>query len=302
MNRLIIFCAAALLLCTNYTIAAGTWTALNKPGANETQIRAINGNNIVGRYSIGNVWHGFIYNGGTWTTLDMPGAGGSTYVYGISGSNIAGNYNDASSRSHGFIYNMTAGNWTTVDKPGAAGTAIYGIEGNNLVGWDYESAGHGFLYNGTTWTTLDNPNAAGWDTNINGISGNNIVGSYDRPTARNQGFIYNTTSGWTPLNMAGARGTSPQAINGDNIGGYYWDEDGALMHGFLYNGGTWTILDMPGAMWTCVYGINGNSLVGAYYDAAQHQHGFIYTIPEPATLLLLCLGAVMFRRSEKCER
>jgi hypothetical protein len=53
---------------------------------------------------------------------------------------------------------------------------------------------------------------------------------------------------------------------------------------------------MPGAKWTWIDGINGSNLVGGYIDSSGNTHGFLYTIPEPATLLLLGLGAVMLRR------
>jgi hypothetical protein len=55
-----------------------------------------------------------------------------------------------------------AGTWKTLDKPGATSTAIYGIQGNNLVG-SYD--GHGFLYDGINWTILD-ISGASWKDNL----------------------------------------------------------------------------------------------------------------------------------------
>jgi len=60
--------------------------------------------------------------------------------------------------------------------------------------------------------------------------------------------------------------------------------------------GTWTTLDYPGAYQTVARGISGDSIVGIYNDGSgSPSHGFIYEIPEPATLLLLGFGAVRLR-------
>jgi hypothetical protein len=66
----------------------------------------------------------------TWTTLDYPGAQ-ETYLYGISGSNIVGDYGDDNG-AHGFLFDGTG--WTRLICPGAAYTYASGISGNNIVG------------------------------------------------------------------------------------------------------------------------------------------------------------------------
>ena len=122
-----------------------------------------------------------------------------------------------------------------------------------------------------------------------------MVGYYGASGNHSHGFTYDGTT-WTALDVSGAYSTLPLDIDGDNIVGTYSDPYGNIMHGFLYNKGTWTTLDMPGALWTCIYGISGNTLVGMYHDASYTEHGFIYTIPEPATLLLLGLGGLLLRK------
>ncbi|MHC4745660.1 MAG: PEP-CTERM sorting domain-containing protein [Planctomycetota bacterium] len=84
-------------------------------------------------------------------------------------------------------------------------------------------------------------------------------------------------------------------VDGDNI---VCNPDGRTGHGYLYDGATWTRLAFPGTEISRVYDIDGDNIVGGYRDASGTGHGFIYTIPEPTTLLLLALGgfALLHRR------
>ena len=212
------------------------------------------------------------------TAIDVPGAR-FTEAYGISGTNIVGDYIDASDNYHGFLYNVSTHVYTTIDMPGVgiSFTGAYGIDGNNIVG-EYDDAGgiHGFLYNGSTYTTIDIPDAM--DTYALGIDGNNIVGDYSRGYFTGErGLLYNGNT-YTKLNVAGAMDTCASGISGSNIVGFYsnyrhWP------HGFVYNGKTCGRLDVPGAMWTEALGIDGNNIVGAYQDA-NGNHGFLVTLPD----------------------
>lgn len=49
---------------------------------------------------------------------------------------------------------------------------------------------------------------------------------------------------------------------------------------------------------SALMGIDGSNIVGGYGDSTG-SHGFLYAIPEPATLLLLGLGAAMVRRKHR---
>jgi len=278
MKKLIVILAAVVLF--GGFARAGTWTTLDVPGAIQTRIRDIDGGNLVGYYlDNSGLRHGFIRSGTTWTTLDVPGAS-YTYAYSIDGSNIVGYYQDASLHSYGFLYNVTAQSWTDIPITGL------GIDGDNIVGDNQ-------IYNMATQTTttLNRPGASG--TTIYGISGNNVVGHSDPPPESigyNGGFLYNGTT-WTTLQAPGEPApvdTWVTDIDGGNIVGYYrvWGD-----HGFLYNGTKWTILDAPGATFTKIWGIDGYILVGSYQDGAGIDHGFVYEIPEPASVLLFIVGA-----------
>ena len=248
----------------------------------------------------------------TYSTLDFPPALGTTYARGIQGTDVVGNYLDASGLGHGFLYNGSA--WITLDDPLAPpgygypfGTFAQATSGTNTVGYYYDAnkVGHGFSYNGSVWTTLDVP-AAGTDfeqgTYACSISGGNIVGSYLDRGNNLHGFLYNGTT-WITLDdpLAGSgrfQGTIAQGIAGSNIVGCYADTNNKI-HGFLYDGSTWTTLDDPQALelvpegdptgdpfavspfgsptyGTTARGISGSNIVGYYYDTNGVGHGFLY--------------------------
>ena len=165
-----------------------------------TMATGIDGSNVVGFYlNSGNAAdlsrHGFLYNGVSYTDLTDPfssGTNGSagTRAFGISGSNVVGDYTDISGNYHGFLYNGST--YVTLDDPnGIVATHAFGINGSNIVGSYTDSTQHihGFLYNGTSYTTLDDPSVnSGGSTEITGISGSTIVGYYSDSTGYH-GFI-----------------------------------------------------------------------------------------------------------------
>jgi hypothetical protein len=106
-----------------------------------------------------------------------------------------------------------------------------------------------------------------------------------------ESFVYNGSL--TILNKPGALFTEATGIDGGNIvGDYYIGAE--YYHGFLYDGSSWSTLDAPWATHTFPKGISGDKIVGYYVDAVDGStHGFVYTIPEPATLFLLGLGALI---------
>ena len=175
-------------------------------------------------------------------------------------------------------------------------TAIMDMEGGNLVGYynDNDNNYHGFIYNGK-WTALDYPGAT--STYVQGICGNNIVGRY-YSNHRTHGFLYNGTT-WTTIDVPGAEGiTYVTDIDGSNIIGYYYISP-QVARGFLYNGINWTTFEKNDAVVTFPHGIEGNTIVGWYRDYSDDIHGFKYEIPEPASAILLILGAGLIKYRRK---
>jgi hypothetical protein len=291
MKKLIAICAVAILFVTGYTKADSTWATIDIPGASFTEVKGIDdtGTNVAGVCIPKNGgFHGYLYNrtSQTCTILDYPGSSGGQILR-SKGNNLVGIYYDSANNTHGFYYDGIQ--WATLDKPGATATYVTSINGSNLVGSyiDNSRNSHGFIYdlNNQTWTTLDVPGLG--STGLCDIQGNTIVGA-----AGGIGYLYNlTTQTWT--SMPQTQGV--YGINGTNIVG-----ESRTGNGYIYNLITqeWTLLTAPGSSSTDAYDINGDYVIGTYYDASGYSHGFVYTIPEPATLLLLGIGGLVLKRKQ----
>ncbi len=295
----------AALFCFTESVQAISWTSLDFPSARQTYITGIDGGTIVGYYSnyeyssYGHVVdpHGFVYDGQTWTTFDCPGLVSHTLIYhtmieGIENGNIVGSCLARSSEK-GFIYDGQT--WTLLNFPGARNTYIQGIDRSNIAGYYTDESGyHGFVYDGTTWDTLLYP----WTgyTSIADISGDNVA-IYDY--INRDGVIYNLNSQiWSSIEFPGAENTIICAIDGSNIVGAYGEGESCQNY-FLYNGSSWTTLDFSSIQKPDIYlsitDMDGDNIVGFCFDASG-VHGFIATIPEPATIIFLTFGGLMLRK------
>jgi hypothetical protein len=101
----------------------GNMSLLNYPNSGDTALHDIDGNKIVGDYSIttGNwLTLGLLYDGSSWTTLQMPDSI-HTGARGIDGNTIVGEYADQNNVYHGFIL--------TVPEPSAVSLLAVGLGG-----------------------------------------------------------------------------------------------------------------------------------------------------------------------------
>jgi hypothetical protein len=293
------------IICLIFSQAAcvvygyGSFETIQYPGATHTEAVGINGNIVVGRYwDAVQLQHGFLYDGITFTTLDFPGSPVTT-VYDLSDNRIVGGYLD-SLGARGFLYEN--GVFTTINPPGtsnlyANGSGVKGIDGSKIIGF-YNSDGggsaliHGYVYDGTTYTTIDYPGGSG--SIAEDIEGNRIVGSY---SGFQHGYYYDGTNFATiddPL--AGSLGTRATGIAGNTIVGYYYATPSSES-GFIYQEGSYATFNVPSSLgrFTQIEGISGKTIVGSYQDSLGHYHGFVATIPEPSTCLLLVLAsAILF--------
>jgi hypothetical protein len=305
--KLVSFLVAVVLMSAAENLFAMTITTFNYPSAPWTTLEAVSGNNVVGYYLDSNVNDppfNFVYNGSTFTPISGPSGFRQNYAEGIYGNTIVGlsyPFPDAGIQVQGFLYN---GSGYTLFQDPLGSTYARAISGSNIVGFLQSSSDgsfHGFLYNGSTYTTIDDP-LSNDQRGLTGIDGNNVVGIYVNAAGTPRSFLYNGST-FTPIDdPLGVNGTEAQGISGNNIVGYYLDALNQY-HGFLYNGSTYTTIDDPFAGYgnaantaeyadgSRLFGISGDTIVGNYFDASTNLHGFIVTIPEPSSILLLALGA-----------
>lgn len=209
------------------------------------------------------------------TTLDVPGAV-QTFAFGISGSNVVGQYIDSSNQEHGFLFNGST--YSTLDDPlGAQGTSANSISGTNVVGSYFDAAGkpHGFLYNGSSFTTLDDPLGSN-GTQALGVSGSNVVGSYVDSSLATHGFLYDGST-YTTLDAPGASATVAHGIDGTLVVGF--SVISGVTRGMIYSIGVGfspSVL-LSGTTATYFWDVSGADKVGQYRTPANVYHGFLRT-------------------------
>ncbi|MGA1979442.1 MAG: PEP-CTERM sorting domain-containing protein [Sedimentisphaerales bacterium] len=304
MKKLITICAVIVLFGTGYAWA-GTWTTIpDIPGQAWMTPEEVSGGTVVGSWCDSLSYHGFVYDGGSLSSFDYPGyspPGWSTCFYGVQGNTVVGAHGITGWTYDGLMYNISTQTWTNIVSPfpGFPDLGLFGIDGDKLVGnvWD-GIQGYGqmraVLYDGASWSIIQPPGSP--QAGAKDISGNTVVGCYNDGNWKLHGFIYDGTN-YTTVDWPGAISTDLEGISGSSMVGICVDASG-LAHGLLYDGTAWTTLDMPGATSTQFFGIDGSTVVGNYQDASG-MHGLIYTIPEPATLLLLGFGGLALLRNRK---
>ncbi|GAB4071956.1 autotransporter domain-containing protein [Ancylobacter sonchi] len=229
----------------------------------------------------------------TYQTLNFGSYG--TFLTGIRGDNIVGNYTiPGAGETGGLYYNIATQTWSAMPEasanganfPGAIGSSPYGPNFGNpggilrVVG-SYQTAASApydlsYLYDaaqapGQQITTLIYPGEDTLYTIAHSTFGNRVIGNYDTRLATGNAFIYDIDTGtYTTNNIPGAISTTAYGIYGDKIAGGYGQikvGDGIhAEHGYIYDlaTGTYTTYDHPGAVATHFEGITSGGRSGEY--------------------------------------
>ncbi len=254
-------------------------------------------------------------------TLDFGTSG--TFLTGIRGDNIVGNYViPGTSQTGGLYYNIASGTWAPMPEatanganyPGAIGSSPYGPNFGSPAGilrvvgsyqtsesapYDYSYLYDGAAASGKTLTNLIYPSSDAQTlfTIAHSTFGNQVVGNYDTELKTGNAFIYNINTGtYTTNNIPGAVSTTAYGIYGDKIaGGYAKAEIGGGIgpeHGYIYDQttGTYETYDHPGAIVTHFEGITGAGRSDEYNLVANwvSADGAIH----PAVMHIDALGRV----------
>lgn len=227
----------------------------------------------------------------TFTAIDAPGAVHGTYLYGMSGSEVAGTYWDGNNSSHGFV--LANGTFESINDPLAGtgylqGTNVSGISGSTVFGnyIDANNVQHGFTYDAGLFTSYDASGAganSNQGTTIAAIDGGSYAGSY-KSAAGTFGFVSSAdnTNFTTLSDPAAPNNTYVLGLVGNTVVGSYVDANN-IRHGFVFDKGTstYTTIDDPSAGKGTLQGTIARSILGAdfygtFIDAQSIAHGFVY--------------------------
>src|SRR5437870_12677301 len=160
---------AGTLLVVGLTVPLGTALAGSKhhlrfksvdvdlPSVTLTQALGINAEgDIVGRYQVGSVGHGFLLSEGTFTTIDYPGGiSGTTQAHGINPEGVVvGLYTGHGTIVGGDAFRTRAylrdasGNFTAIDFPGAENTFAIKVSPTGQAVGCYHHQGSDFAASG----------------------------------------------------------------------------------------------------------------------------------------------------------
>ncbi|PYU59236.1 MAG: hypothetical protein DMG55_14150 [Acidobacteria bacterium] len=130
---------------------------MDLPSVILTQALSINDEgDIVGRYQVGSVGHGFLLSDGTFTTIDYPGGiSGTTQAHGINPEGVVvGLYTGHGTIVGGDAFRTRAylrdasGNFTAIDFPGAENTFAIKVSPTGQVVGCYHHQGSDFAVSG----------------------------------------------------------------------------------------------------------------------------------------------------------
>jgi subtilase-type serine protease len=252
-----------------------------------------------------------------YVTLNYGGSG--TFLTGIRGNNIVGNYVIAGTgETGGLLYNMSTATWAPFPEatanganfPAAIGSSPYGPGFGSQFGilrtvgsyetqtsspydlsYLYDAATAGAKANLTTLVYPSTPSAPTLFTIAHSTFGNQVVGNYDTSLATGNAFLYTINTGaYQKINLPGISSTA-YGIWGNMIAGGYTPPGLGFERGYIYNEdtGTWTTYNHPGAVITHFEGITGAGRQGAYNLVADWvgidgvQHGSVLHISATGT-------------------
>jgi hypothetical protein len=261
---------------TNYS-----FSTLSVPAGGTTGYAAgisSNGKLTAGGYYTSTEDNGLVYDSGQQKVLAYPGAA-QTNLNGVNDSGeVVGNYGQSTSTLQGFVYKN--GTYKPFKTSAETSNAISVNDSGAIVG-SYTPDGGTYvsvLIVGGKHTVIQNGTYATFATGIN--SSGEIVGTYENEVFN--GFT-DVNGTFTTIQVPGAAGTYPQAINDSGvIAGFYGDAQGET-HGFVLNNGQYTTVDYPGATYTQIFGIDDAGDLTGFYESgpcplSSQACGFLATV------------------------
>jgi probable HAF family extracellular repeat protein len=283
------------------------------------------GSLIVGttHWNGGSVAFRWVRDGNAWFGLNTPLAGSEAYGISADGRVMVGYGNDYSqypSFTEAFRWEESTGMAFLGDLPGGPVQSYgWGISGNGavVVGRSMSTAGDEAF----RWTASEGMKGLGdlptgqffSEANATSQDGSVVVG-YGMTATRQEAFRWTAQTGMDGLGdfVGGGNHSVANALSADgsiivghgSIGpdweSFIWDERERMrkIKDILVDAGLnltgWTLAEASGIS------ADGMTVVGWGYDPSGNIEGWVATLPEPATLLLLALGGlVVLRRRDR---
>jgi probable HAF family extracellular repeat protein len=269
-------------------LARYNFTAVNYPGASNTQIFAVNnaGQYVGAFYDAQLNGHAMYFDGKALRALDPKGVIGTapnSFAFSLNNrGDIAGSYTDPSGGFHGYVYNH--GKITAIEFPGGFDTQAFGVNDlGQVIGVfnDSKKAPHAFLLRHGTYKKIDLPH--GLQTVPFSINNSTeIVGEFiNLRNTTGHGYLQLKNGKFTLYDAPHAAPDSTYLISINNLNqivGFYNDRAGRF-HNFLLAHKKLTELTVPGsfkASFASFQTINDSGeIVGYYNDAQKVSHGFV---------------------------
>lgn len=254
---------------------------IDYPGSPKTAVFGINPEGtIVGRYSAGGTWHGFMLQDGAYSEIYYPGST-STTAYAINArGDVAGIFTDSNSKTHAFVY--AEGEFTEITIAGQQNVYAYDISDSGVVVGGYGNVSTrqpwtNFIWRDGNHAPLTLP-AVAWAEALGINDRGDIVGHFVRAgdnTNHMIGFLLSKGSfaewDYPEANaMACFQGIGDA---GDVVGHV---QLATIVYGTIWRKGQFTAtLRVPGASGTYPHDMTPNGIVAGYFMVAGSPHGFI---------------------------
>lgn len=216
---------------------------------------------------------------GTWVPINNPFGSSTVTLFGINDNDIVtGEYLDNSGFQHGFVGPFDGSAYVSFDDPDGATQPrgisdknwITGFDTGSLAQWERNPAG-----TLQSITKGGNPVTGG----VGGINKSGVfIGGYTNARGIGVAAIGKKYKYTSKIKIK--RGYAGRAIDdAGDVGGWYFDANTHLQHGWVIWTGTTMKINYPNAVYSVVEGLSNKGIVsGQYQDSSGIIHGFLYNV------------------------
>jgi uncharacterized membrane protein len=293
--------------------STGTTVDLNPAGYAHSQVNGVSSSVQVGEcYGLADGRaHAFLWLGSTSSAVDLHPAGclDSTAKAVADGEQV-GSATLPGQGYHAALWRGSAASFVDLHPSGYTSSHACAIAGGHVAGYAMATTdgwAHALLWNGSATEYVDlHPAGYGW-SEAAGIADGQEVGFAHMLADWSQHALLWTGSASSVVDLHPLSGFSNSVAegvsNGLQVGGGWGPVTGDYEHALLWRGSAESVVDLHGWLGSgysssYAYAIDANgNIAGRARDLAGNSHAIVWVpVPEPATLSLLTLGALLLAR------